>query len=79
MIHSESEILVGVSPILNLNLLLECQILLLECQNLILEIECQKSKLAKLNGKIYYLKFYHIECQLQPLHVIASTFKSTGC
>ena len=41
MIHSESEILVGVSPILNLNLLLECQI--------------------------------------QPLHVITSTFKSTGC
>ena len=76
MIHSESEILVGVSPILNLNLLLECQILLLECQNLILEIECQKSKLAKLNGKIYYLKFYHIECQIHYLNAKSNHYMS---
>ena len=69
MIHSESEILVGVSPILNLNLLLECQ-------NLILEIECQKSKLAKLNGKIYYLKFYHIECQIYYLNANSNHYMS---
>ena len=76
MIHSEGEILVGVSPILNLNLLLECQILLLECQNLILEIEGQKSKLAKLNGKIYYLKFYHIECQIYYLNAKSNHYMS---
>ena len=69
MIHSESEILVGVSPILNLNLLLECQ-------NLILEIECQKSKLAKLNGKIYDLKFYHIECQIYYLNAKSNHYMS---
>ena len=69
MIHSESEILVGVSPILNLNLLLECQ-------NLILKIECQKSKLAKLNGKIYYLKFYHIECQIYYLNANSNHYMS---
>ena len=66
MIHSESEILVGVSPILNLNLLLECQ-------NLLLEIKCQKSKL---NGKIYYLKFYHIECQIYYLNAESNHYMS---
>ena len=33
MIHSESEIVVGVSPILNLNLLLECQIYYLNAKS----------------------------------------------